>query len=176
MYCSTVTGAAHYLREDQFQRTDPAFWSASPTANIHLAQSVFESILMHDHIASSSNSANSGHIRLGHEVKGVSFNTHLVTAEVRRPDGSMTTLSADYLVACDGAHSRVRSMLGIETEGKHALQHLMNVHFCCPGLRALLAERTAMLYFVFNQVSSDHGYLCHFLLQFAGHGGCVCVA
>ena len=60
-------------------------------------------------------------------------------------------LTCKYLVAADGAGSRVRAALGIPMAGEPALQHLVNVHFWAPALgRRLVRERPAMLYFVFN--------------------------
>lgn len=41
-------------------------------------------------------------------------------------------------------------MLGVQLQGKSAMQHLVNIHFQAPGLKSALAGREAMLYFVFN--------------------------
>jgi 3-(3-hydroxy-phenyl)propionate hydroxylase len=40
-----------------------------------------------------------------------------VTLSVTRPDGSVMSLTCDYLVGCDGAASRVRAALGIQLSG-----------------------------------------------------------
>lgn len=49
----------------------------------------------------------------------VSFqqNEASVTAEVRKPDGTTGNINAKYMVACDGAKSRVRNSLGLEFSG-----------------------------------------------------------
>ncbi len=59
-------------------------------------------------------------------------------------------LQCDYLIAADGANSRIRNMLGVKMMGTAAMQHLINIHFMAPGLRGHLHGREAMLYFVFN--------------------------
>lgn len=64
--------------------------------------------------------------------------------------GGQSHISAEYVVAADGANSRIRSMLGVSMLGLPAMQHLVNVHFMAPGLRPHLQQREAMLYFVFN--------------------------
>ena len=61
-------------------------------------------------------------------------------------------LSPRFIIAADGAHSQIREAIGVRLTGQEALQTLMNVHFTCPGLRQLLQPRSAMLYFVFNEV------------------------
>lgn len=59
-------------------------------------------------------------------------------------------VECDYLIAADGANSRIRTMLGVKMMGTPAMQHLVNIHFMAPGLRDHLHGREAMLYFVFN--------------------------
>jgi 2-polyprenyl-6-methoxyphenol hydroxylase-like FAD-dependent oxidoreductase len=55
-------------------------------------------------------------IRRAHEVVGLSQDDATVTADVHAPDGSYQ-VTAQYLVGCDGAHSRVREMAGIPFPG-----------------------------------------------------------
>jgi 2-polyprenyl-6-methoxyphenol hydroxylase-like FAD-dependent oxidoreductase len=55
-------------------------------------------------------------VRRGHRVVAVRQDEHAVSAEVEGPDGH-TTLTGRYLVACDGAHSRIRGMVGIAFPG-----------------------------------------------------------
>ncbi len=52
----------------------------------------------------------------GHEVTGVSQDENAVTVDVRGPDGPYQ-VTARYLVACDGARSRVRDWAGIGFPG-----------------------------------------------------------
>ncbi|HEX3589614.1 MAG TPA: FAD-dependent monooxygenase [Pseudonocardiaceae bacterium] len=55
-------------------------------------------------------------VRRGHEVVGASQDGDTVTVDVRGPDGPRT-MSAHYLVGCDGAHSQVRDRAGIPFPG-----------------------------------------------------------
>ncbi len=51
------------------------------------------------------------------EATGATQTDAGVTLEVRRPDGSVETMSAPYLIAADGARSAIRKSLGIPFEG-----------------------------------------------------------
>lgn len=64
--------------------------------------------------------------------------------------GAPYQLHADYLIAADGASSKVRKQLGIQMIGEPAMQHLVNIHFFSKELWHQLKERAAMLYFVFS--------------------------
>jgi 2-polyprenyl-6-methoxyphenol hydroxylase-like FAD-dependent oxidoreductase len=55
-------------------------------------------------------------IRRGHEATGLSQDDEKVTVDVRAPAGPYR-LTAQYLVGCDGVHSRVRDMAGIGFPG-----------------------------------------------------------
>jgi 2-polyprenyl-6-methoxyphenol hydroxylase-like FAD-dependent oxidoreductase len=57
-----------------------------------------------------------GTLRRGHELTGLSQQDDGVTAEVAGPDGSYR-LRAGYVVGCDGAHSAVRKLAGIDFPG-----------------------------------------------------------
>ncbi|MFD8497667.1 aklavinone 12-hydroxylase RdmE [Amycolatopsis sp. NPDC059657] len=67
----------------------------------------------------------------------VRFNTELVSFEqdddgvtaVLRTAGEESTVRARYLIAADGGRSRIRSALGIETDGPGALSHCLGVLF-----------------------------------------------
>lgn len=64
--------------------------------------------------------------------------------------GAQRSVQCSYLVAADGAGSRLRQQLGIALEGQAGLQHLCNIHFRSLQLGALLQGRPAMLYFCFG--------------------------
>lgn len=56
-------------------------------------------------------------LRFRNEVTGLVLENDRVTATVETPDGSYS-LQADYLVACDGARSPLRAMLGLDLTGE----------------------------------------------------------
>ena len=57
--------------------------------------------------------------------------------------GTMSTMTASYLVGCDGASSRVRAMLGIGMHGRNALTYATNVIIRCPDLATMHDKRLA---------------------------------
>lgn len=136
----------------------------SPTTVLHLPQHTFESILTKDHarylqyIGQNISSTSEIQHLMGYEAKlcDVGKNGCTLTLQ-RQPENSNTyplpdkfQLHCDYLIAADGAHSQVRQQLAIPLEGQYAIQHLMNIHFRCPGLKNHLKIRPGMLYFVFH--------------------------
>jgi putative polyketide hydroxylase len=53
-----------------------------------------------------------------------------VTATLRkREDGTEYQVRADYMIAADGAGSKIRSILGVSTSGRGSLGHLLNILF-----------------------------------------------
>lgn len=97
-------------------------------------------------------------LRMGREVTGFEQTRDGVCVFHRGLDTSAEetvdeTTRGAYLVAADGAHSMVRTSLGIEMDGAGTLQHLINIHFTAPTLAARLVEcdRMGMLYFVFGR-------------------------
>jgi 2-polyprenyl-6-methoxyphenol hydroxylase-like FAD-dependent oxidoreductase len=55
-------------------------------------------------------------VRHGHRVVGLRQDEDVVTVDVEGPDGRYG-LTAPYLVGCDGAHSRVRELVGVACPG-----------------------------------------------------------
>ncbi|MEU1210086.1 FAD-dependent oxidoreductase [Nocardia sp. NPDC005825] len=82
----------------------------SPLRALHLPQPKLEQLL--DEWATELGAE----IRRGHEVTGMDQDDTGVTAEVRGPAGEYR-ITASYLVACDGARSRVRALAGIDFPG-----------------------------------------------------------
>ena len=59
-------------------------------------------------------------------------------------------IEADYVLGCDGAHSTIRRLLGIDMQGSPALQHFLNIHFTSKELGQLCLASPSMLYFIYN--------------------------
>ena len=81
--------------------------------------------------------ASSPSVRLRHRCRldGFEASPAGVTAEiVDLATGARERVQADYLVACDGATSMVRSALGIALEGDGVLGHPAHLFFRAPGL------------------------------------------
>jgi 2-polyprenyl-6-methoxyphenol hydroxylase-like FAD-dependent oxidoreductase len=58
-----------------------------------------------------------GSIEQGMELRGLSQDADGVTATVAGPGGTVRAITADFVVGADGAHSRVRSELGLDFQG-----------------------------------------------------------
>jgi 2-polyprenyl-6-methoxyphenol hydroxylase-like FAD-dependent oxidoreductase len=59
-------------------------------------------------------------VRWSSEVVGLRQDETGVAVDVRRPDGSVSTVLAEYLVGCDGGRSAVRKLAGIDFPGTPA--------------------------------------------------------
>lgn len=162
VYCHSLVGT-EYARTDQVER-HVASSALSPTSILHLPQHHFETLLRQDYVKFTSQlqgrhdncteQPSEMQFFSGFDAELVSKTSQDCTLRLRPTNnGNDQYLQCEYLVAADGAHSRIRQTLGIEMEGKDNMQHLMNVHFHCPGLRHYLLQqrRPAMLYFVFHQ-------------------------
>jgi 3-(3-hydroxy-phenyl)propionate hydroxylase len=55
-------------------------------------------------------------VKLGTELTGLSQTSDGVTLQLRNDDGSNRTVTADYVIACDGASSGIRQQLGLAFE------------------------------------------------------------
>jgi 2-polyprenyl-6-methoxyphenol hydroxylase-like FAD-dependent oxidoreductase len=71
-----------------------------------------------------------GSVEQESELSGLSQDPGGVTATVIEPGGAVRTVTADYVVGADGAHSRVRSELGLDFRGHPYAQDwlLADVH------------------------------------------------
>lgn len=183
-YCHTLTGTELH-RVNQFERTDSSFWLSSPGNVAHLAQNKFETILRKEADESTGKEGALLTFLKGYSVKQCSFTReHVrVRAESVIADSSHEAVEVEckFLIGADGANSTVRNALGIAMQGEEAMQHLVNVHFSCPGLRQLLHPRPAMLYFTFHEVGRREvgTYCCVLTLcllspSFAENGRCFC--
>ncbi|OAL33029.1 hypothetical protein AYO22_00114 [Fonsecaea multimorphosa] len=91
--------------------------------------------------------------------KGVSFvsleqdSEGVVTTVEERATGYQFQIRSKYLVACDGARSKVRSFLGIESDGEDSYETMMTIHFNA-DLRPIVKERVGMLHWIMDPLAS----------------------
>lgn len=85
-------------------------------AFVNLQQPWFEKFL-HDAIVAAQAQGAPIELRGKNRVDGVSHTDDHVTLDVTTPDGAYT-IEADWLVACDGARSPLRGMMGLSFDGR----------------------------------------------------------
>ena len=69
-----------------------------------------------------------GDVRFGTEVVDTSQDPDGVTATLRGPDGELSRIRTDYLIAADGARSPVRERLGIPRSGRGLMRRVASVY------------------------------------------------
>ena len=113
----------------------------SPTTSVGCAQDKLEPVLRE--AASSYELAD---LRFGHELLALDQNSNGVMATVvDRESGQERVVRAAWVIAADGAQSRIRSVLGIRMAGPGELGHRMGIYFRA-DLREVGHERPALLY------------------------------
>ena len=100
----------------------------SPTAPAAVPQDHLEPVLL-EHLRS----LGSARVHLHTEVVGVETVPEGVEVLLRDvPSGDLRTVRARYLIAADGAHSRIREELGIAMRGPDGLAHVVTAVFHAP--------------------------------------------
>ncbi|WYZ42066.1 hypothetical protein EsH8_V_000961 [Colletotrichum jinshuiense] len=79
-------------------------------------------------------------LRLGWEVTGWSQTADGVSVTAVSAQGEQATFEGSYIVACDGAASRVRAALGIATHGVGRLRGVCSVLFRCAPMERFLGR------------------------------------
>lgn len=115
----------------------------SPTGSLSCPQEKLEPVLLE-----AARSYGLGEVRFCHELIDLEQADAGVTATVLdRGSGEQIAITADWMIAADGAHSTVRSKLGISMVGPGALFHRMDIHFRA-DLRDVYLSRPSAMYFV----------------------------
>ena len=113
----------------------------SPTERVFISQSLLEPLLR-------TRAENLGaDLRFATDV--VSFNPDAegVTATVRHRDsGNTETVRADYMVACDGTHSRSRDQLGIAMHGHGTFSRSVTIYFRADVAPLLRGRNLSVIY------------------------------
>lgn len=93
----------------------------------------------------------------------------VLTTVEERATGHQTIIRSQYVVACDGARSAVRSHLNVESDGEDSCEFMnalhgegclitvdetmMTIHFNA-DLRAIVGERVGMLHWIMDPLAS----------------------
>lgn len=112
-----VEQALHLVDHPETLTPEPPFW--------YCPQSRLEPLLL------AAVKQRGGDIRYHTELVSFTQDSEGVIATIRdRATGTSSVLHADYLAACDGAHSRIRETLGVNAEGLGALdEYYIFVYF-----------------------------------------------
>ena len=83
----------------------------------------------------------------GHEVIGIDQDADGVTATIRDvASGDEQRIRAKYLVGADGAHSKVRDLLGIEFDGRGVFSNAITIYFHAPLAQHVVGKALSVIY------------------------------
>ena len=124
-------------------RASPKNMAVTPTTNCLCAQDDLEPVLRRF-----AETAGPGALRFNTELTSFSQKDGFVTGTITdRVTGEETRFSARYLIAAEGAQSRVRRSLGVQMIGEEKVYDSVNILFNA-DLRQWTEHRPAALYFV----------------------------
>lgn len=136
----TLTGEE--LGSLPYERQGDDVLAVTPTPLRNLSQHRLEPILV-EHLRKRPNAS----LRFAHQWEGAEQHASGVTSHVRDlASNRVFEVRSRWLLAADGAGSRVRKALGIEPIGPPRLASFVMIHFEAK-LRSLVAARPAVLYF-----------------------------
>jgi 2-polyprenyl-6-methoxyphenol hydroxylase-like FAD-dependent oxidoreductase len=137
----------------------------SPTARLFITQIGLEPLLRQAALDRGAEH------RYATELVGVDQDDTGVTCAIRsRGDGPEETVRAQYLVAADGAHSRVRELAGIRQEGRGTFADCVTIYFRA-DMRELIGDRNLSVVYVNHpellgffrfSITGDSGFLAVF--------------
>ena len=128
-----------------YERQQDDVKDLSPYPLTNIAQPDFEALL-----AETLQSRSNVTLLRGVESDGFVENSGGVLADLLFIDSdTQVQAQAKYVVAADGANSRIRTALDIGLEGPEALQHNMMIHFEA-DLRPFVSDRPGILHFLFD--------------------------
>lgn len=88
---------------------------------------------------------------MGTELQALSQDADGVTATARdTTTGETRTIRAQWAVGADGARSRTREAIGARMEGTHAYAQHLNMVIRAPGLRDVVTNKPAIMYWLVN--------------------------
>ena len=140
-----TTLAGDELGRLPYERQGDECLGDTPTPLLNLSQHLLEPILL-DRLRAEPHAE----IHYGHQCHGLEAAAEGVTAEIEElASGARYAVRSRWVIAADGAGSRIRRALGIEMVGPDRLQSFVMIHFQA-DLRALVRERPAILYWTID--------------------------
>jgi 2,4-dichlorophenol 6-monooxygenase len=132
-----------------YERQGDEQLSLTPTPLRNLSQNRFEPILL-----AALNASGAGEPRWRHQWESAEQTEDAVVSRIRDLDrDEVYEVRSDYLVAADGAGSRVRKWIGIEMDGPQNLQAFIMIHLL-GDMRPVAGDPPGILHFV---VDGDNG-------------------
>ncbi len=126
-----------------FERQHDEVLRFTPTPLRNLSQHRFEAVLRE-----TLPKAGAAAVQYGQQWEGAEQDETGVTSRVRDlATNEVHEIRSRYVIACDGAGSRIRKSLGIEMIGPQRLQSFVMIHFAA-DLRDLLKDRPGVLYWL----------------------------
>jgi 2-polyprenyl-6-methoxyphenol hydroxylase-like FAD-dependent oxidoreductase len=120
----------------------------SPTVRIFITQSLLEPLLKQRAEELGAD------LRFSTEMLSFTADPDGVTAEIRHRDtGEETTVRAPYMIAADGAHSRIRDLLGIGMRGHGVFSKSITIYFR-GDVAPLIRGRSLSVMYVVNSTLS----------------------
>jgi 2,4-dichlorophenol 6-monooxygenase len=140
-----TTLAGEELGRLPYERQGDDTLAFTPTPLLNLSQHLLEPVLLE-----SVRDGGRGEVRYRNEWRSLAQDENGVTAVVRDLESEHEyEVRSRWLVATDGAGSRVRKSLEIDMVGPDRIQSFVMIHFRA-GLRALVADRPAILYWTLD--------------------------
>ncbi|CAG7936686.1 unnamed protein product [Penicillium nalgiovense] len=132
-----------------YERMDPAVLDDTPEMIHNIPQPALEQELS-NHIAKDPNIT----LIKGFSIHGVKQTQEEVVATIEeRSTGKLHQTKSRHLIACDGRRSKVRELLGIESESEDSDQTMMTIHFNA-NLRPVVGDRVGMLYWIMDPIAA----------------------
>jgi len=113
----------------------------SPTERVFISQSLLEPLLR------SRAEEFGADLRFGTDVSTLTQDASGVTATLRQRDsGAEDSIRAAWVVACDGAHSRIRRQLGINVSGHGVFSQSITIYFRADVTPLLRGRNLSVIY------------------------------
>lgn len=112
----------------------PDYSSITPVQGTAIAQDKLEPIIRNKAIQLGAD------LRLGSRMTDWSQDADGVSVTATTADGNSISIRAKYMIACDGAASRIRKDLGISTSGVGYMRTLHSILFRCPTIDQYISK------------------------------------